>query len=350
MPQITCSPEHIFCPVRSQIFKISKETQQCVACFNGHDRYVRNVVLTPNGQFLISSSFDHTIRIWSLVQFRYCLGGPDISPMQHGICENILRGHADVIWDLALSSDGEKLYSASSDKAICEWRFSETSNLRKILCRRFHGHTSSVYSLVLTRDNKTLFSGSRDCMIRQWCTRRGQTVRILGNNSSVDYLRLSSDEQKLFTCSYDGTIRQWTVKHSLFLMQHSRAALESNIGYVSGFVVSQDDKTVYVCCGLDVKMVNFESGLNESCFQEHQISYLDKDQYDPSVMYGISSSIIGMPLYRIWLLKPTETVKLYDSAMGDLFCRDLIRFIAEYAQIYMVPESILLTMSLIKRK
>lgn len=69
----------------------------------------------PKRNVLISGSDDRTVRVW------------DLKSMEE-LC--VLRGHDDKIWDLAVTADGETIYSASGDYTIRRW---DTRPLRDLL-------------------------------------------------------------------------------------------------------------------------------------------------------------------------------------------------------------------------
>ena len=74
--------------------------------WHGHDARVWSVAFSPNGQTIVSSSEDKTIRLWSLS------GSPIGQPW---------RGHDASVWLVAFSPDGQTIVSGSADKMIRLW-------------------------------------------------------------------------------------------------------------------------------------------------------------------------------------------------------------------------------------
>jgi WD40 repeat protein len=74
--------------------------------FTGHSDAIGGLVITPDGQTVLSAGFDRTIQAWDLAT---------------GVVRYVLRGHSDRIHDLAQSPDGRALASASRDKTCILW-------------------------------------------------------------------------------------------------------------------------------------------------------------------------------------------------------------------------------------
>jgi WD40 repeat protein len=75
----------------------------------------------------------------------------------------ILTGHTDVVYDVALSSDGRRAVSGSEDNMVRVWDL-ETGQCVLSL----HGHTSMVEGVAITPDGRRAVSGSGDMTVRVW--------------------------------------------------------------------------------------------------------------------------------------------------------------------------------------
>jgi WD40 repeat protein len=80
-----------------------------------------------------------------------------------------LQGHSDIITQIAWSTDGKKLASASKDHTIRLWN-TETGELVSVL----EGHTDIVLGIAWAPDGETLASVSDDDTIKLWNTNTGQ--------------------------------------------------------------------------------------------------------------------------------------------------------------------------------
>jgi len=167
----------------------------------------------------------------------------------------ILRGHSDSVVRLAVSPQGDRLFSASKDKTVKFWDLEvnrETLSLR---------HPAPVCDLVLSGNGKRLFSASVDGTVKisnLEVGREHHTIR--GHQDAVNHLILSKDGKRLISGSGDGAIKVWdleTGRESLTLGGHYRG--------VAGLALSADGKRVFSgnVQGQQIKVWDFETG------QEH---------------------------------------------------------------------------------
>jgi len=99
---------------------------------------------------------DKTIILWNLQ--RDDEGG-------YGTPKRILHGHNHFVSDVVISSDGMYALSASWDHTLRLWDLNTG-----VTTRRFIGHTSDVLSVSFSADNRQIVSGSRDRTIKLWNT------------------------------------------------------------------------------------------------------------------------------------------------------------------------------------
>jgi len=109
-------------------------------------------------QMIVSGSRDKTIIQWHLTR-------GDEDPLEYGSAYRGLRGHSHYIQDVILSRDGQYALSSSWDRSLRLWdlNFGSTSRL-------FVGHTGDVLSVAFSADNRQIVSGSRDSSIKLWNT------------------------------------------------------------------------------------------------------------------------------------------------------------------------------------
>merc|ERR1719156_110392 len=120
----------------------------------GHRNWVTSIATTyEQSNLVVSSSRDKTLMVWELT--------PDGEAV--GYARKSLSGHSETIQDVVLSSDGQFALSASWDKTMRLWDLNTGT-----AARTFQGHTKDVNSVAFSGDNRQIVSGSRDKTIKLW--------------------------------------------------------------------------------------------------------------------------------------------------------------------------------------
>ncbi len=131
---------------------------------------------------LLSGSRDKTLIIWDLTR----------DETQYGFPKRSLHGHSHIVSDCVISSDGAYALSASWDKTLRLWELSSGTTTR-----RFVGHTNDVLSVSFSADNRQIVSGSRDRTIKLWNTLGDCkfTITDKGHTEWVSCVRFSPNPQ-----------------------------------------------------------------------------------------------------------------------------------------------------------
>merc|ERR1712072_364097 len=123
----------------------------------GHNGWVTQIATTPqNPNQILSASRDKTLILWELNH------GDD---MNYGVPKRCLTGHNHFVSDVVMSSDGQFALSGSWDKTLRLWDLNAG-----ITTRQFVGHTKDVLSVAFSADNRQIVSGARDNTIKLWNT------------------------------------------------------------------------------------------------------------------------------------------------------------------------------------
>ena len=127
----------------------------------------------------------------------------------------MLPTHADDIFGLAFSQDGEWIASGSADLTIRVWnaRAPDSSTA-------FSGHTGTIMAVDFSPDGKRLVSASRDGTARIWSVATQQTeLTLTGHTAELTYAVFSPDGQRVATASTDGTARVWDAQTGAELLR-----------------------------------------------------------------------------------------------------------------------------------
>ena len=119
-----------------------------------------------------------------------------------GECVRKLRWQSGMVRSVALSADGDRIVSGSSDGTVRLWDASSGECVREL-----RGHTDWVRSVALSAEGGRVVSGSDDGTIRVWDASSGECVRELRvHEDGVRSVALSADGGRLVSGSSDGTV------------------------------------------------------------------------------------------------------------------------------------------------
>ena len=170
---------------------------------------LRDPAISPDGRYVAVGGFesgrDHGIYLIRVVD---------------GRLEAVLRGHSNVILDLAFSANSRVLASASADRTARLW------NVAARQCDAvLRGHREGVYAVAFDHDARRLATASLDGTARIWSALGTHAPIILeGHGHPLYDVEWSPDGRSLLTASEDDTARIWAVdgaSEAIVLRGHS---------------------------------------------------------------------------------------------------------------------------------
>ena len=129
-------------------------TGQQLAKLEGHTGEVTSAAFSPDGQRIVTASWDETARVWNAAT------GQQVAK---------LEGHTGPVTSAAFSPDGQHIVTASWDKTARVWNAATGQQVAKL-----EGHTGEVNS---ARSPRTASASSPRAQIR----RPGSGTRPLGS-------------------------------------------------------------------------------------------------------------------------------------------------------------------------
>ena len=145
---------------------------------SGHRFSVEAVAVTRDGRHAVSASTDDTLIVWSLdsgLQLRKLSGHKERVKRVLRDMRQIVSGSVNGV---AVTPDGRRVLSASSDETLKIWDFATGRELRT-----FRGHTAGVKAVVVTPDGLQAISASYDDTLRVWDLASGQTLLTLSGHA-----------------------------------------------------------------------------------------------------------------------------------------------------------------------
>jgi len=201
----------------------------------GHNGWVTSIA-TPEVRrdyntglenMVVSASRDRSIIQWQL-------GRGEEDPNEFGRAQRRLRGHSHYVQDVVLSRDGQYALTGSWDKTLRLWdlNFARTSRL-------FVGHTGDVLSVAFSADNRQIVSGSRDRSIKLWNTLGECKCSIDdAHNDWVSCVKFSPNTHNpvVVSAGWDKLVKVWSLQKKFTFAQ----ALPGHTGYVNSVSISPD--------------------------------------------------------------------------------------------------------------
>ncbi|KAM6895528.1 apoptotic protease-activating factor 1 [Xenentodon cancila] len=217
-----------------------------LATLTGHTKTVLHCQFSQNGQTLITSSEDTTIRVWKL---------------QSGEC-TVLRGHKEQVRCfslLSVSPNDARLLSWSFDGTVKVWDTASGEKLQDV-----EAHPGAILSCHISPDGFLFVTTSADKSAKLWLCESWQCAYTLsGHRDCVRSCRFSWDSQRLATGDDSGEIRIWSVKDGSLLKICSRNGKDGmdslHGGWVTDLHFSPDD-SLLVSTGDYIKWWNVEKG------------------------------------------------------------------------------------------
>ena len=149
-----------------------------------------DAVFSPDGQRVLTASWDNTARLWDAATGAELL---------------VLKGHEGPVTSAVFSPDGRRVLTASQDKTARLWDAATGAELLVL-----KGHENWVTSAVFSPDGRRVLTASGDHTARLWDAATGAELLVLkGHEDPVTSAVFSPDGRRVLTASFDHTARLW---------------------------------------------------------------------------------------------------------------------------------------------
>lgn len=123
-------------------------TGDLIRTFEGHDSIVNEVRFHPSDAFLVSTSWDTTVRVWDV---------------ETGNEVRQFTGHNGNTFGIDFSADGQIMLTTSQDTTVRMWNWSTGEELQ-----RFDQHTDWIQEVIFSPDDSFAISAGQDNAARIW--------------------------------------------------------------------------------------------------------------------------------------------------------------------------------------
>jgi WD40 repeat protein len=156
----------------------------------GHSRPILAVAITPNGEQVVSASWDNTLKVWDL----------------HSGAEQLtLTAHSSLVLAVAITPNGKHVVSASGDNTLKVWDLHSGAERLTLT-----GHSNWVEAVAITPDGKQVLSASWDNTLKVWDLHSGaEQLTLTAHSSLVLAVAITPDGRQVVSASDDNTLKVW---------------------------------------------------------------------------------------------------------------------------------------------
>ena len=280
--------------------------RQAIA-LHGHTNTVDSVKFSLDGDYLLSASWDGSIRRWDLddgheVQ-RYNL------PYESGSAP-------PRVYMIDLLPNGTQFVSASEDALIRLWDIESGEVIREYV-----GHEDPVNGVHVSADGKLMVSasggwGRNDLTVRLWDVESGELLQTFeGHGHIVNYARLAPNEEFIISTSWDQTVRMWDVASGEEIRQ-----FVGHAGNTFGIAITEDSSTLLTTSSdTTVRMWDIASGEELHRLEQHE-DWIQEIVLGPGETFGVSAGQ-DYTLRRWRILRTADD--LIEWARANRYIREL---------------------------
>ncbi|GCL50274.1 hypothetical protein NIES3804_18410 [Microcystis aeruginosa NIES-3804] len=166
-----------------------------ITTVEAHDQGILALAVTGNGDYhLATGGFDQTVKLWTLAR--------DASSLE---LNQIFLGHLGSIHGLDFAPRWHFLVSGSYDQTLKQWNLEQETE-------EFSSYDSlgAIYALAVAPNQDFIAAAGGDGTVSLWQLGSGEKIAVLsGNVSSVESLAIAADGQIIAAGCVDGTVKIW---------------------------------------------------------------------------------------------------------------------------------------------
>ncbi len=186
------NPEIAFACFDGTVQIYSTVTWEKIKSFKAHSEYVSTVCYSTDSKYLLTGSYDHTVKLWDIRQ-KYSLDH-EYKDFKEGTFAYFIKNNKEIlVRDFA---GYIKILEVSSGKVIWEYKL-----------------TGTLHSVSTDREGDLIAAASETGAIYFWDRKKNIGPLVFrGHNDQVISVKFSSSGKELYSCGLDKTWKIWTVR------------------------------------------------------------------------------------------------------------------------------------------
>lgn len=196
-----------------------KKTPEIVGKLHGHADAVYAVAFSPDGRYIVTGSFDNTLKLWETAT------GKEIKTYAGP------QGHQKMVLSVAFSPDGQLIASGGADNTLKVWDVPLDAPIRSLKA------ADAVQSVALSNDAKLLAYGGKDGAVKILnAADFKELFNCPGHQGSVTGVAFSANGQVIASAGVDRTVRFWNATNGQPI-----AAVGAHAGAVNGVIINPNN-------------------------------------------------------------------------------------------------------------
>jgi len=166
-------------------------------CLTGHNHFISDLTISNDNTFVISSSWDKTMRLWDL---------------RHGKCVRQFTGHNKEVLTTSFSTDNRQIFSGGADKSMNLWNtLAECKMTSSTPPNPPHDHRDWVSRIRFSQSSKTQYYASVgwDGRLKIWTGIFKNVASIKAHDSYINALDISRNGLYIATGGKDQVVKMW---------------------------------------------------------------------------------------------------------------------------------------------
>lgn len=204
-----------------------------IKTFVGHKDLITSVCFSPDNKYILSGSFDNTVRLWDI---------------QTGNEVKVFRGHTDHVSSVSFSPDGKSIVSASWDNSVKIWNLSSGE-----LSFTLNGKIQPEYNLTYSNDGNFLFAGTNNGFIVWDMVNLSANSVLLSDIPKGFSIALSQDNSRLICWNHDRIYLWDRVKDQL-------KEINNTIGYLYNIAISPNNEIIAISDKTSISLMSLNDG------------------------------------------------------------------------------------------